>query len=67
MLSKISDKPSSAISILNVPKFKRKSNEEQFKLNAKVIDKLAVAQAAVETQDLSSAKDSIIQGKLKIF
>jgi hypothetical protein len=37
MLSKISDKP--AISILNVPKFKRKSNEEQFKLNAKVIDK----------------------------
>ncbi|XP_060572473.1 integrase/recombinase xerD homolog [Ruditapes philippinarum] len=61
MLSKISDKPSSAISILNVPKFKRKSNEEQFKLNAKVIDKLAVAQAAVETQDLSSAKDSIIQ------
>jgi hypothetical protein len=48
-------------------KFKRKSNEEQLKLNAKVIDKLAVAQAAVETQDLSSAKDSIIPGKLKLF
>ncbi|XP_053375561.1 uncharacterized protein LOC123541068 isoform X3 [Mercenaria mercenaria] len=63
MIAKISDKSSSAISVLDVPKFKRKSNEEQFKLNAKVIQKIEGAHSAVESEDLSSAKEAIIQAR----
>jgi hypothetical protein len=68
MLNKISATPSSSnVNALEVPKFKRKSNEEQFKYNSKVAVKLEQASASIASQNVDQAKENIIEGKRKSF
>ena len=50
----------------DIHKFKRKSNAEQYKINAKVMEKIEIADSHIETQDLSSAREAIIEGKYLI-
>lgn len=63
MISKISDKPSS---LLDIPKFKRKSNEEQYKINSRVLEKIETAGSHVQAQNLTAAHEAIVQGKHNI-
>ena len=49
----------SSIVASEVPKFKRKSNEEQYKMNTKVMLKLDEAEQAVDT---TKTKEKIIEG-----
>ena len=51
----------SSIVASEVPKFKRKSNEEQNKMNTKVMLKLDEAEQAVDT---TKTKEKIIEGKV---
>ena len=50
--------------IKETPKFKRKSNEEQFKQNEKVINKLQEAETSLQSGNIAEVKDSIIEGKI---
>ena len=43
-------------------KFKRKSNEEQYKVNNKVLDKMQDCERYIEQADLSKAKANIAEG-----
>ncbi|XP_052809281.1 uncharacterized protein LOC128237738 [Mya arenaria] len=58
MISKISDKPSS---LLDIPKLKRKSNEEQYKINSRVLEKIETAGSHVQAQNLTAAHEAIVQ------
>ena len=58
-LSKIS----SLLTTGDFPKFKRKSNEEQFKQNAKVLCKLDDAEKSLEVRNVDKAKESVLEGK----
>ncbi|KAL4231908.1 hypothetical protein ACF0H5_009484 [Mactra antiquata] len=62
MVSKISSKPIN-INPLDIPKFKRKSNEEQYKINAKVVNKLTDVESALESQSIDTAKECLIEAK----
>ena len=44
------------------PTFKRKSNEEQFKHNSKVMMKLEEATCHITTENIEKARESIIEG-----
>ena len=57
-------KISSIISSSDIPKFKRKSNEEQFKHNAKVICKLDEATENIEALNVEKGKEKITEGKV---
>ena len=57
---------SSSISSLDAPKFKRKSNEEQFKQNSKVIARLEHAELNMDSQRITEAKNDIIEGRQMI-
>ena len=46
-----------------MPKFKRKSNEEQFKVNSKVIIKLDEAEQSADSMNADKTKEKIIEGK----
>lgn len=45
-------------------KFKRKSNEEQYKVNNKVLDKIQDCDRNIDTSELSQAKENLAEGKL---
>ena len=55
-LSKIAAKKSSDY------KFKRKSNEEQFKLNNKVLDKMQDCERYIDQADLTQKKKNLAEG-----
>lgn len=44
-------------------KFKRKSNEEQYKVNNKVLDKIQDCDRNIDTSELSQAKENLAEGK----
>ena len=60
-------KISSIISSSDIPKFKRKSNEEQFKHNAKVICKLDESTENIDALDVEKGKEKITEGKIFFF
>jgi len=66
MISQISVHPPAIHSltptVVEKPSFKRKSNEEQFKQNAKVYSKLQEAEGHVNSENLAAAKQSIMEG-----
>ena len=64
MINKISAKPSQT-SILEIPKFKRKSNEEQYKINTKVLEQIERVNSALESSDMVRAKAAITEGNSK--
>ena len=45
------------------PKFKRKSNEEQFKQNTKVLCKLEEVEKSLENKNVEKGKENILEGK----
>ena len=45
------------------PKFKHKSNEEQYKQNAKVLCKLEEAEKCLENRNSDKGKENILEGK----
>ena len=66
MINQISDKDKTQINNIYknaAPTFKRKSNENQFKQNANVLEKLGEAQQCLEGQRINDAKQSVIEGK----
>lgn len=73
MISQIGGSNSSLLSqsktlIIDAPTFKRTyiSNEEQFKQNAKILEKLELAECSTVAQNPQQAKESIIEGNTKI-
>ena len=54
---------SASVSVLDAPKFKRRSNEEQFRHNSQVITKLEQAESSIECEMVSQAKENIIEAK----
>ncbi|MEW8545047.1 MAG: hypothetical protein AB2693_16100, partial [Candidatus Thiodiazotropha sp.] len=58
-------KISSLISSGDIPKFKRKSNEEQFKRNAKVLCKLEEAEKSLESRNIEKGIENVLEGKKK--
>ncbi|KAH3841396.1 hypothetical protein DPMN_114858 [Dreissena polymorpha] len=62
MINKISAK--SQCSFLDVPKLKRKSNGEQDKSNAKILENIDIASTAIDSNNIQSAKEALIEGKL---
>ena len=74
LMQKISDQncSSNEVQILKIsnivatggmPKFKRKSNEEQFKVNSKVMLKLDEAEKSIESSNTEKTKEKIVEGK----
>ncbi|XP_052256625.1 uncharacterized protein LOC127861933 [Dreissena polymorpha] len=61
MINKISGK--SQCSFLDVPKFKRKSNEEQYKNNAKILENIDIASTAIDSNNTQSAKEALIEAE----
>ncbi|KAH3779719.1 hypothetical protein DPMN_157526 [Dreissena polymorpha] len=61
MINKMSVK--SQWSFLDVPKFKRKSNEEQYKSNSKILENIDLANTAIESNNTQSAKEALMEGK----
>ncbi|KAL4229229.1 hypothetical protein ACF0H5_012268 [Mactra antiquata] len=49
------------------PNFKRKSNEEQHKLNAKVLDKMQSANEYITSNQIEAAKEALSDGKLNFY
>ena len=45
-----------------MPKFKKNSNEEQFKLNSKVMLKLDDAEKSIESSNAEKTKEKIVEG-----
>ena len=66
MISKISAKPS-AVSLLDAPRFKRKSNKEQFKCNSKLIERLDDVQTSIQANDLASANHCLDEGTINLY
>ena len=73
-MQKISDKNCSSneeqiLKISNIvatggmPKLKRKSNEEQFKVNSKVMLNLDEAEISIESSNTEKIKEKIVEGK----
>ena len=56
-------KISSILSSSDIPKFKRKSNEEQFKHNAKVICKLDEATENIDALHVEKGKEKVTEAK----
>ena len=50
-----------------MPKFKRKSNEEQFKLNSQVMLKLDEAEQSMDSSNIDKSKEKIVKGKKIIY
>ena len=46
--------------------FKRKRNEEQYKVNSKVLSKLEDSAQSLENGNMATAKDSILEGNLLV-
>lgn len=63
MMHKISPRNESTCNLLQLPKFKKRGHEEQYKYNARVIEQLESAEKCIETADIPSAKTSISEGK----
>ena len=55
------------LSSSDIPKFKRKSNEEQFKYNSKVICKLDEANENFDNLNIEKGKEKITEGKYMYF
>jgi hypothetical protein len=53
-----------ASSSLTTVKFRRKSNEEQFKVNADVLSKLEDAEGSLSVENMEETRQSIISGTL---
>jgi len=66
MIAKISAKPSVG-SLLDAPRFKRKSNEEQFKCNSKLIERLDDVQTSIQANELASANQSLDEGTINFY
>ena len=60
-------KISSLVATTGMPKFKRKSNEEQFKLNSQVMLKLDEAEQSMESTSIDKSKEKIVEGKNLFF
>ena len=45
-------------------KFKRKSNEEQYKVNNKVIGKIQDCERSIDSSEISQAKENLAEGML---
>ena len=60
-------KISSLVATAGMPKFKRKSNEEQFKLNSQVMLKLDEAEQSMESTSIDKSKEKIVEGKNLFF
>ena len=58
---------SASVSVVDAPKFKRRSNEEQFRDNSKVITKLEQAESSIECEMVSQVKENIIEGRVIYF
>ena len=50
-------------SIVAMPNFKRKRNEEQFKVNSKVMLRLDDAEKTIESSSAEKTKEKIVEGK----
>ena len=60
-------KISSLVARAGMPKFKRKSNEEQFKLNSQVMLKLDEAEQSMDSSNNDNSKEKIVEGKKFIY
>ena len=60
-------KISSLVATAGMPKFKRKSNEEQFKLNSQVMLKLDEAEQSMDSSNIDKSKEKNMEGKKIIF
>ena len=49
---------------VNDYKFKRRSNEEQFKVNSKVMQKVQETSNCLQTDRLDEAKENLVEGKI---
>ncbi|MCG8046810.1 MAG: hypothetical protein N0E48_14445 [Candidatus Thiodiazotropha endolucinida] len=58
-------KISSIVATGEMPKFKRRSNEEQYKLNSKVMLKLDEAEKSVDVTNLEKTKEKITEGMFR--
>ena len=63
MIDKISGNNKS-LKTVETPKFKRKSNEEQYKINDRVLSKLEEANQSLSTENIDKTKESIIEGNI---
>ncbi|KAH3723454.1 hypothetical protein DPMN_049242 [Dreissena polymorpha] len=61
MVNKISGK--SQCSFLDVPKFKRKSYEEQYKSNAKILENIDIVSTAIDSNNIQSSKEALIEAE----
>ena len=52
-------KISSLVATTGMPKFKRKSNEEQFKLNSQVMLKLDEAEQSMDSSNIDKSKEKL--------
>ena len=68
MIDKISDNNKLPVhsDIFSKPTFKRKSNEEQYKQNHNVLQKLEGAEQLLDHQRVNEARTAIIVGKIYI-
>ena len=60
-------KISSLVATAGMPEIKRKSNEEQFKLNSQVMLKLDEAEQSMDSSNTDKSKEKIVEGKKIIF
>ena len=60
-------KISSLVATTGMPKCKRKSNEDQFKLNSQVMLKLDEAEQSMESSNIDKSKEKNVEGKKKNF
>lgn len=67
MINKISVPIPSCSDIQEKPKLKRKSNDEQYRHNAKVMAKLEDVSTSLSSQDIDRARVSVIEGNIFSF
>lgn len=66
MMEKISySSCSPRLSMLELPKFKRKSNEEQFKYNMKVQTCIEQTESSLDAGNIQESKAKLIEGKFR--
>ncbi|XP_053398087.1 uncharacterized protein LOC123550494 [Mercenaria mercenaria] len=63
MMEKISSPSIVSVNSTEIPKFKRKSNDEQFKHNSKVMTKLEHIGSHISSGNIEKAKESLIEAK----
>ena len=60
-------KISSLVATGEMPKFKKKGNEEQYKINSKVMLKLDEAEQSIDAMNTEKTKEKIVEGKAEQF